>query len=120
MAQQLGRGLVFDLAVLAVDLRSEACITAVPMPPGEAPMIPVGLREKELVPEGRDPQSMAFLSAPGMDRLYSGETNRMPSDAAIAMACLLPDAPLVAGGWWLVDGKRTWGSDRRSRLTPRA
>jgi hypothetical protein len=28
-------------------LRNEDCITAVPMPPGDAPMIPVGLRAKE-------------------------------------------------------------------------
>ena len=59
----------------------EDCITAVPMLPGEAPMIPVGLRANELVPQGREPQSMAFFSAPGMDRLYSGETKRMPSEA---------------------------------------
>ncbi|GAP59421.1 hypothetical protein AHiyo1_27190 [Arthrobacter sp. Hiyo1] len=62
----------------------DACITAVPMLPGDVPMIPVGLRAKELVPHGRDPQSMAFFKAPGTERLYSGETNRMPSDAAIA------------------------------------
>ena len=46
-------------------------------------MMPVGLRAKEFVPQGRDPQSIAFFRAPGMDRLYSGETNRMPSEASI-------------------------------------
>jgi hypothetical protein len=48
----------------------EDCMTAVPILPGDAPMMPVGLRAKELVPHGRDPQSMAFFSAPGIDRLY--------------------------------------------------
>lgn len=42
-------------------------------------MIPVGLRAKEFVPQGREPQSMAFFRAPGMERLYSGEMNRIPS-----------------------------------------
>jgi len=56
----------------------EDCITAVPMLPGEAPMMPVGLRANELAPQGREPQSMAFFSAPGMDRLYSGDTKRIP------------------------------------------
>ena len=43
-------------------------------------MMPVGLRANELVPQGREPQSMAFFSAPGIERLYSGETKRMPSE----------------------------------------
>jgi hypothetical protein len=49
------------------------------MLPGEAPMIAVGLRANELRLRGRDPQSIAFFSAPGIERLYSGETIRMPS-----------------------------------------
>lgn len=59
-------------------------MTAVPMLPMDAPTMPVGLRANELAPHGREPQSIAFFSAPGIDRLYSGETNRMPSDASIA------------------------------------
>jgi hypothetical protein len=31
-------------------------------------------------PHGREAQSMAFFSAPGIDRLYSGVTNRTASD----------------------------------------
>ncbi|VTR76666.1 hypothetical protein CHMI_01428 [Cellulomonas hominis] len=60
-------------------LRIEDCITAVPIFPMDAPMMPVGFRANEFVPQGRDPQSIAFFSAPGIDRLYSGDTNRMPS-----------------------------------------
>ena len=54
------------------------------MAPIEAPMTPAGMWWNEFLPQGRDAQSMAFFSAPGIDRLYSGETNRMPSDASIA------------------------------------
>ena len=39
---------------------------------------------KEFWPHGRDAQSIAFFSAPGMDRLYSGVTNSTASTAAIA------------------------------------
>src|SRR4051794_4100396 len=90
-------------------LRNEDCITAVPMPPGEAPMIPVGLRAKELVPHGREPQSMAFLSAPGMDRLYSGETNRMPSDAATASLRARPSGGKAASKSGLYKGRSLMG-----------
>ena len=55
-------------------------MTAVPIFPGDAPMMPVGLRAKELVPQGREPQSIAFLSAPGIERLYSGGHEEHPVD----------------------------------------
>jgi hypothetical protein len=35
-------------------------------------MIAAGMWSKEFCPHGRDAQSMAFFSAPGMERLYSG------------------------------------------------
>jgi hypothetical protein len=60
------------------------CMTAVPILPIDAPAMPVGFRANAFVPQGREPQSMAFLSAPGIDRLYSGDTNRIPSDPSIA------------------------------------
>jgi hypothetical protein len=44
-------------------LRKDDCITAVPMLPGEVPMIPVGLRANEFFPQRREPQSIAFLRA---------------------------------------------------------
>src|SRR5512132_2760368 len=34
----------------------------------------------------RDTQSIAFFNPPGIDQLYSGVTNRTPSDARIAVA----------------------------------
>ena len=47
----------------------------------------------EFRPHGRDAQSMAFFSAPGIDRLYSGVTNSTASDAAIA-----PLSAMASGG----------------------
>ena len=43
-----------------------------------------GLRVKALVPYGRLAQSMAFFSAPGIERLYSGVTNMIASLAVMA------------------------------------
>ena len=63
-------------------LRIDACITAVPIAPGDAPMMPVGLRAKELCPQGREPQSIAFFIGAGIDRLYSGEMSSNPSDSS--------------------------------------
>lgn len=37
--------------------------------PGRGPMIPVSFRAKAFSPHGREPQSIAFLRAPGIERL---------------------------------------------------
>src|SRR4051812_4222579 len=58
--------------------------TAVPILPGEVPMIAEGFLANEFLPQGRPPQSIAFLSAPGTERLYSGVTKKTASTAAIA------------------------------------
>ena len=65
-------------------LRRCCCATAVPIFPGYVPMIAEGFRAKEFVPHGRLAQSIAFLSAPGMERLYSVVTKSTASTAAIA------------------------------------
>src|SRR5689334_8231658 len=65
-------------------LRRCCWATAVPILPGDVPMIADGFREKEFFPHGRLAQSMAFLSAPGIERLYSGVTNRTASTEAMA------------------------------------
>src|SRR3954468_5736879 len=57
---------------------------AVPIAPGEVPMIADGLRANEFLPHGRLAQSIAFLRTPGMERLYSGVTKRTASTLAIA------------------------------------
>ena len=56
----------------AMMLRRWACATAVPIFPGDVPMIADGFRENEFFPYGRLAQSIAFFSPPGIDRLYSG------------------------------------------------
>src|SRR5881275_2046155 len=71
-------------------LRRCCCPTAVPILPGDVPMMADGFREKEFVPHGRLPQSMAFLSAPGIDRLYSGVTNNTASTEPIALLSARP------------------------------
>src|SRR5512142_3176319 len=58
--------------------------TAVPILPEDAPIMADGLRANEFVPHGRLAQSIAFLSAPGIDRLYSGVTKSTASTEAIA------------------------------------
>src|SRR5215217_690139 len=58
--------------------------TAVPIFPGDVPIIADGLRANEFFPHGRLAQSIAFLSPPGIDRLYSGVTKRTASTEAIA------------------------------------
>jgi hypothetical protein len=49
-----------------------------------------GFRANEFVPQGRLAQSIAFLRAPGIDRLYSGVTKSTASTAAIASFRALP------------------------------
>ncbi len=55
----------------------------VPMRPVEAPMIAAGLPLNGWS-GGREAQSMAFCRTPGTAWLYSGETKRRPSAAAMA------------------------------------
>ena len=50
----------------------------------DAPITPAGMWSKAFWPHGREAQSMAFFSAPGIERLYSGVTNRTASDWRIA------------------------------------
>ena len=52
----------------------------------DVPMTAVGLPLNEPWPHGRAAQSSAFLSTPGIERLYSGVTMMTPS--ASASACL--------------------------------
>lgn len=48
-------------------------------------MMAAGLPLKTLFSDGREPTSMAFFSAPGIERLYSGVTN---SSASAAVSCV--------------------------------
>ena len=50
-----------------------------PMTPGERLRIAPGLPFHALLPYGRDATSIAFLSTPGTERLYSGVTNSTAS-----------------------------------------
>ena len=58
--------------------------SAVPICPIDAPITAAGMWWNAFCPHGRDAQSMAFFSAPGMERLYSGVTNRTAWERCIA------------------------------------
>ena len=51
-----------------------------------------GLPPHEFFPDGREPTSIAFLSTPGTERLYSGVTNSTASAAVTACLKLLTAA----------------------------
>ena len=89
-------------------LRRCCCATAVPMAPPDAPMPAVGLPLKEFLPYGREAQSMAFLSTPGIERLYSGVTISTPSAASI-----WPLMRVTAAGGL---GSRSWLNSGRSSI----
>ncbi len=55
---------------------------AVEMAPPEVPVTATGLPGQEVLPQGRAPQSMAFLSTAGIERLCSGVTNSRASEAS--------------------------------------
>ena len=56
------------------------CASAVPIAPGEVPVTAASLAGPEFLPHGRAPQSMAFFSTAGIERLCSGvtKTSRRP------------------------------------------
>ena len=84
------RGLVANLIGLVIEatgLRAsigEVCVVSCGR--NQAPITAEGLRANAFCPQGRLAQSIAFLSPPGMERLYSGVTNSTASTSA--MACL--------------------------------
>jgi hypothetical protein len=55
-----------------------------PGAPMEAPITPAGFPANALWPYGREALSMAFFRTPGIERLYSGVTNRRPWDSEIS------------------------------------
>src|SRR5919201_1973262 len=65
-------------------LRSSACAQTAPNAPVLAPTTATGLFRSTFVASGREAQSIAFLSWPGMDALYSGVANSTASALAIA------------------------------------
>src|SRR3954452_10854628 len=65
-------------------LRTSACAHTAPKSPVLAPMTAVGLCRSTLSGNGREAQSIAFLSAPGSEALYSGVAISNPSAPSIA------------------------------------
>jgi len=65
-------------------LRSSACAQTAPNMPALAPITATCLPRKTFVAIGREAQSTAFFSAPGIDELYSGVAISTASAAATA------------------------------------
>jgi hypothetical protein len=65
----------------------------------------VGLPLNEFLPYGREAQSMAFLSTPGIERLYSGVTISTPSAASISPLRRVTDAGGFGSWSWLNSGR---------------
>ena len=64
---------------VASTFRSSACAQTAPKAPALAPTTATGLFRSGFVATGRETQSSAFFSEPGMDELYSGVANRTAS-----------------------------------------
>ena len=75
-------------------LRSSPCAQTAPNIPVLAPMTTAGLARSAFSGNGREAQSSAFFSAPGIEELYSGVLMRTASAAASASR----SAATVAGG----------------------
>src|SRR2546426_8664557 len=69
---------------VASTLRSSAWAQTAPNIPMLAPITATGLLRRGLSPTGREAQSTAFFSTPGIDALYSGVANSTASARAIA------------------------------------
>jgi len=65
-------------------LRASAWAQTAPNIPVEAPITAAGLPVSALCPAGREAQSKAFFSAPGIEWLYSGVATRTASASRIA------------------------------------
>jgi hypothetical protein len=64
--------------------RKCVCAMAAPSAPGDAPVMAAGFRSTSFDHTAGRPQSIAFLSKAGMERLCSGVTNSSASAAAIS------------------------------------
>ena len=89
----------------SITVRKFACASAVPIAPGEVPVMKPGLPGQTLLPHGRAPQSMAFLSAVGIDRLCSGVTINTPSALAISSLKRTTSAGRLPSLSWLYIGR---------------
>ncbi len=79
---------------IPIDLRVSAWAQAPPYWPRAAPITATGLSLSAPAPQGRDSQSMAFLSTAGMVPLFSGVT----INAASACSAAARRATAAAGG----------------------
>src|SRR3954447_15204216 len=110
----------------ASTLRSSACAQTAPNIPVLAPITATGLLRSGFDTSGREAQSTAFFSTPGIDELYSGVANRTASASAIARlrattgAGRLPSSSSSYGGIALRASKSSNWPPWRSTISPAA
>ena len=87
--------------MVARTLRSSACAQTAPKAPVDAPTTRAGLFRSGFVATGRETQSSAFLSTPGIDALYSGVAIRTASAAPTAArsSATAAGASAVSSSW---------------------
>ena len=93
---------------MAQHLASSAWAHTAPNSPVLAPITATGLSRSALSGKGREAQSIAFLSTPGIEALYSGVAISSASAAAIARA-----GPRTAAGARIDVGVLAVGRQRR-------
>ena len=98
-------------------LRSSACAQTAPNMPVLAPATATGLSRRTFAGNGREAQSSAFLSAPGMEALYSGVAMSRASADAIAWRSATTRGDGVAVSSILVVGGEV--ADAGQQLQPR-
>src|SRR3989442_1388452 len=97
-------------------LRVSACAHTAPKRPVEAPITAMGLPRSELSGKGREAQSSAFLSTPGIDPLYSGVAITSPSAPAIASRSLATAGCAGSTSWSESYGGSPGGLDARLQV----
>ena len=68
-------------------------------------MTPAGLPAQALCPYGRDAWSSAFLSTPGIERLYSGVTNMTASTARSSLFSRCTSGAWLRSSSWSYSGR---------------
>src|SRR5262252_1133139 len=96
--------------------RKCCCANALPNAPGEVPVMNAGFPIQEFLPQGRAPQSTAFLRTAGMERSCSGVTISTPSARAISFLKRATSGGRLPSLSWLYIGRSSMRAKTASNL----
>src|SRR6516225_447842 len=96
--------------------RKCCCANALPNAPGEVPVLNAGFPIQEFLPQGRAPQSTAFLRTAGMERSCSGVTISTPSARAISFLKRATSGGRLPSLSWLYIGRSSMRAKTASNL----